>query len=195
VAAVGSVKGSSAGRPGCGESIKRAAIYTPYGRNRSVKLQLARIPTRAYFSRMLLIARASVLALVRVVILLLAPVRERRRTALSLGSAQASSLKPHAGPAVADVTRVEENNVGTIESFLNCGERARTRIGPTALQVFNRNLREARRPSQLGLRPVEQPAGRAYLSGCDHPDTIDEPTRNSNYRLPYVSLLPIFAQP
>jgi hypothetical protein len=45
-------------------------------------------------------------------------------------------------------------------------------------------LRETRRPSQLRLRPVEQPAGRAYLSGCDHPDTIDEPTRNSNYRLP-----------
>jgi hypothetical protein len=90
-----------------------------------VKLQLARIPTRAYFSRMLLPD---------------APDSQRQRVGaaqgghpvvssgkgasafrLSLGSAQASLLKPHAGPAVADVTRVEENNVGTIESFLNCG--------------------------------------------------------------------------
>ena len=114
---------------------------------------------------------------------------------LSLRSAQASLLKPHAGPAVADVTRVEENNAGTIESFLNCGECARTRIGPTPLQVFNSDLREARRISQLCLRPVEQPAGSAYLSGYDHPDTIDEPTRNSNYRLPYVSLCLYSAKP
>ena len=33
----------------CRESIKRVAIYTPYGRIEVVKLQLARIPTRAYF--------------------------------------------------------------------------------------------------------------------------------------------------
>jgi hypothetical protein len=56
-------------------------------------------------------------------------------------------------------------------------------------------LREACRPSQLGLRPFEQPAGCAYLSGCDHPHTIDERTHNSNYRLPYGSLLPISVEP
>jgi hypothetical protein len=46
-----------------------------------VKLQLARIPTRAYFRRMLLRATGSVLALLRLGILLLAPVREHRRAA------------------------------------------------------------------------------------------------------------------
>jgi len=55
---------------------------------------------------------------------------------LSSDPAQALLLKPHAGPAVAGIARIEENNAGMVERFLNCSECAGTRIGPTALQFF-----------------------------------------------------------
>jgi hypothetical protein len=106
---------------------------------------------------------------------------------LSSDRAQTLLLKLHAGPAVAGIARVEENNAGTAERFLNCGERAGTRIGPTPLQVLHSDFGETRRPSQLGLRPIEQPAGRAYLSGRDHSYTIDEHVPDNNNGLPYVS--------
>jgi hypothetical protein len=78
------------------------------------------------------------------------------------------SLKPHAGPAVAGIARVQENHTGTVECFLNCGECAGTRIGPPPLQVFYSHLGETCRPGQLGLRPTEQPTGCAYLSARNH---------------------------
>ena len=67
---------------------------------------------------------------------------------LSSDPAQALLLKPHAGPAVAGIARIEENNAGMVERFLNRNERAGTRIGPTALQVFYSDFGETRRFSR-----------------------------------------------
>ena len=39
-------------------------------------------------------------------------------------------LKPHAGLAVAGVSRDREDNAGTVKRVLNCDERAGMRIGP-----------------------------------------------------------------
>ena len=96
-------------------------------------------------------------------------------------------LKPHAGPAVAGIARIEENNTRAVERFLNCGESTGARIGPPPLQVFYSHLGETGRPGQLDLRPIEQPTGRAYLSARNHSETIGEDDRNNNYRLRYVS--------
>jgi hypothetical protein len=74
-----------------------------------------------------------------------------------------SDLKPDAGTAVASVARVEEDKTRAVERFLNCGERAGTRVGPTPLQVFYGDFGETRRLSELGLRPIEQPASGAYF--------------------------------
>ena len=106
---------------------------------------------------------------------------------LSSDPAQALLLKPHAGPAVAGIARIEENNAGMVERFLNCSECAGTRIGPTALQVFYSDFGETRRFSQLGLRPIEEPASCADLSGRDHSYTIVEYVRNDNFGLPCLS--------
>src|SRR5712671_4948294 len=75
-----------------------------------------------------------------------------------------SDLKPDAGAAVASVARVEEDKTCAVERFLNCGERAGTRVGPTPLQVLYSDFGETRRLGELGLRPIEQPASSAYLS-------------------------------
>ncbi len=106
---------------------------------------------------------------------------------LSSDPVQALLLKPHAGPAVAGIARIEENNAGMVERFLNCSECAGTRIGPTALEVFYSDFGETRRFSQLGLRPIEEPASRADLSGRDHSYTIVEDVRNDNFGLPRLS--------
>ena len=95
------------------------------------------------------------------------------RWILSSDPAQALLLKPHAGPAVAGIARIEENNAGMVERFLNCNERAGTRIG--------------RRFSQLGLRPIEEPTSCTDLSGRDHSYTIVEYVRNDNFGLPCLS--------
>ena len=109
------------------------------------------------------------------------------RWILSSDPAQALLLKPHAGPAVAGIARIEENNAGMVERFLNCNERAGTRIGPTALQVFYSDFGETRRFSQRGLRPIEEPTSCTDLSGRDHSYTIVEYVRNDNFGLPCVS--------
>jgi Luciferase-like monooxygenase len=106
---------------------------------------------------------------------------------LSSDPAQALLLKPHAGPAVAAIAWIEENNAGMVERFLNCSECAGTRIGPTALQVFYSDFGETRRFSQLGLCPIEEPASCADLSGRDHSYTIVECVRNDNFGLPCLS--------
>jgi hypothetical protein len=106
---------------------------------------------------------------------------------LSSDPAQALLLKPHAGPAVAGIARIEENNAGMVERFLNCSECAGTRIGPTALQVFYSDFGETRRLSQLDLPPIEEPASRADLSGRDHSYTIVEYVCNDNFGLPRLS--------
>src|SRR5260370_33908305 len=79
-----------------------------------------------------------------------------------------------AGPAVAGIARVEENNASVVDRFLNCSERADTRIGPTPLHVFHSDFGKIRRLSQLGLRPIERPAGCAALSRRGHSHTRDE---------------------
>jgi hypothetical protein len=99
-----------------------------------------------------------------------------------------SDLKPDTGAAVASIARVEEDKTGAVERFLNCGERADTRIGPTPLQVLYSNFGETRRLGELGLRPTEQPASSAYLSPRNYSYTIGEDARGDNHRLPYVSL-------
>ena len=65
---------------------------------------------------------------------------------LSSDPAQALLLKPHAGPAIAGIARIEENNAGMVERFLNCSERAGTRIGPVYSDkhgIFRVNSKEA----------------------------------------------------
>jgi hypothetical protein len=106
---------------------------------------------------------------------------------LSSDPAQALLLKPHAGPAVAGIARIEENNAGMVERILNCSECAGTRIGPTALQVFYSDFGETRRFCQLGLPPIEEPASCADLSGRDHSHTVVEYVRNDNFGLPCLS--------
>jgi hypothetical protein len=76
-----------------------------------------------------------------------------------------SDLKPDAGTAVASVARVEEDKTGAVERFLNCGERAGARVGPTPLQVLYGDFGETRRLSELGLRPIEQPYLATAIAG------------------------------
>jgi hypothetical protein len=92
-----------------------------------------------------------------------------------------SDLKPDASPAVADIARVEEDKTGAVERYLNCGERAGTRVGPTPLQVLYSDFGETRRLGELGLRPIEQPASGAYLPPRNHLRTIGEDARRNNH--------------
>ena len=92
-----------------------------------------------------------------------------------------SDLKPDPGAAVASVARVEEDKTGAVECLLNCSERASARIGPAPLQVLNRDFGQTRRPGQLDLCPIKQPAGRAYLFARNHSSRIVENARRNNH--------------
>jgi len=84
---------------------------------------------------------------------------------LSSDPAQALLLKPHAGPAVAGIARIEENNAGMVERFLNCSECAGTRIGPTALQVFYSDFGETRRLASWACVQLRNPRAARICPG------------------------------
>jgi hypothetical protein len=90
-------------------------------------------------------------------------------------------FEPDASPAVAGIARVEEDKTGAVECLLNCSERASARIGPAPLQVLNRDFGQTRRPGQLDLCPIKQPAGRAYLFARNHSSRIVENARRNNH--------------
>src|SRR5215216_4926083 len=89
-------------------------------------------------------------------------------------------LKTNAKTTVPEISGIHKYDARLIECGLNAGECAQPRIGRPALQVFDRDLRDPRCLSEIGLRPTNERTRCADLGPRNHPSNLALEPSDSN---------------